>query len=138
MEPIDWLMSGDTGISSKTIMSVMEGSKPPSFGADVPHDWSDFGRCHRLLEAFPTYRMRLHEVVHHFPMWGPLVREWDRLTEMYLGKHKGMYEAMRELIDEGRIASGWTRTGPGCWQGPKRQREVTIGAMVIVTPEEGV
>jgi hypothetical protein len=27
---------------------------------------------------------------------------------------------MSELIDEGRIAAGWTKTGPGCWRGPNR------------------
>lgn len=132
--PLDWMMSGDTGVSSKTIMHVMEGCKPPGFGADVPHDWADFGRCHRLLEAFPSYRERLHEMAGHYPMWGPLVREWGRLTEMYLNKDEGLYEAMRALIDEGRLAAGWTKTGPGSWRGPQKQQETTIGVVTISTP----
>ncbi len=133
MTPLDWMMAGDTGVSSKTIMHVMEGTKPPSFGADVPYDSSDFGRCHRLLEAFPSYRVRLAEMVHHYKEWGPLVREWDRLTALYLSKDDGMYEAMRELIEEGRIAAGWKKTGPGSWQGPKKQQEISIGAISFVT-----
>jgi len=133
MTPLDWLMSGDTGVSSKTIMHVMEGSQPPRFGADVPHDASDFGRCHRLLQAFPLYRSRLHEVADRYLEWGPLVREWDRLTIMYLNKDDGMFAAMRQLIEEGRIDAGWTRTGPGSWRGPKKQEEITIGSMSIVT-----
>lgn len=45
MTPIEWLLSGDTGISSKTICAVMTGNKKAdSFGPDVPHDPSDFGR----------------------------------------------------------------------------------------------
>lgn len=129
--PLDWMMSGETGVSSKTIMHVMEGCKPPRFGADVPHDWADFGRCHRLLEAFPSYRERLHEMAFHYPMWGPLVREWGRLTEMYLNKEEGLYEAMRALIEEGRLAAGWTKTGPGSWRGPQKQQETTIGVVTI-------
>ena len=131
MNQLDWLMSDDTGVSSKTIMHVMEGCAPPSFGVDVPHDRSDFGRCHRLLEAFPSYRDRMREVADRYPMWGPLVREWGRLTQLFLSRDASLYPAMRELIDEGRIAAGWTKTGPGSWQGPQKQQEITIGAMTV-------
>ena len=57
MTPIEWLMSGDTGISSETICAVMTGSKKGGvFGADIPHDVADFGRCYRLLKNFPEWR----------------------------------------------------------------------------------
>lgn len=120
--PLEWMLAGDTGISSETILHVMEGTPPP-MRVDVPHDPSDFGRCHRLLEAFPTYRARLQEVAEKYPAWVGLVREWDALTEMYCAARNtgaksapDLYERMRELIDEGRRADGWTETAPGCWR----------------------
>src|SRR5690242_286984 len=44
-----WLCGGDTGMSSVTIWCVMMGRTPASVGrrAAVPHDPSDFDRCHR-------------------------------------------------------------------------------------------
>ena len=122
MTPLEWMMAGKTGVSSKTILHVMEGTPPPRFGASVPCDPSDFGRCHGLLEAIPAYRARLHEVAEKYPEWVGLVREWSKLTDMYAAstasgnwKASSMYDAMQVLIDEGRIAAGWVKTSPGCW-----------------------
>ena len=116
MTPLEWALSDDTGISSKTILSVMEGMPAPKYGCDVPHDSGDFGRCHRLLKAFPHYRARLHEVAEKYPAWVALVREWDRLAALYETNKTGMHEAMRPLIDEGRVADGWVQTGRGSWR----------------------
>jgi hypothetical protein len=84
MTPIEWLLSGDIGVSSKTILSVMTGSKMIStFGPDIPYDNGDFGRCYRLLQAFPEWRARLPEVAAQYPEWGPMVDAWDELTRLY-------------------------------------------------------
>lgn len=122
MTPIDWLLNGETGVSSKTICAVMTGSVARD--NDVPHDPSDFGRCYKLLALFPEWRERLGEVAAKFPMWGPMVEAWDELAALYEEETKAghkapkLYERMQTLIDEGRIAAGWTKTGPGCWRGP--------------------
>lgn len=137
MTPLEWMMSDDTGTSSKTIMHVMEGTSPPRW-VDVPADPSDFGRCHRLLEAFPLYRARLHEVAAMYPAWSALVREWDTLTELYVaaissgsGKAPDLYKLMKRLIDEGRRADGWTETSPGCWsRGESRSFQMRAGVRV--------
>lgn len=122
MTPLDWMMSGDTGTSSKTILHVMEGTPAPAW-VDVPHDPSDFGRCHRLLEAFPAYRARMGEVAEKYPAWIGLVREWDALTALYVAAKSasqksapGLYARMRPLIDEGRRADGLVEVHPGYWQ----------------------
>jgi len=106
-----WLRSGDTGISSETIWSVMMGEPPPRYGGSIPYDPADFGRCHRLLTLFPEWRARLPEVEAHDPMWGPLVREWDALTALYLeelptGEGRKLWARMQELEDEARILAG--------------------------------
>jgi hypothetical protein len=84
MTPIEWLLSGDTGISSKTILSVMTGSKMSGrYGPGVPLDSSDFGRCYRLLKIFPKWAERLNEVSERYPVWGPMIEAWGELTDIY-------------------------------------------------------
>ena len=132
MRPAEWLLSGDTGTSSKTICAVMTGSDGDRLG-DPPYDNDDFGRCYRLLQLFPAWRRRLPEVAARYPMWGPMVASWGQLTALWesycdaLGHvgpkeyaankdtAKTLYNRMKVLIDEGRIAAGWQRTGPGSW-----------------------
>lgn len=81
VRPEDWLHRHDTGISSETIYSVMTGRQVRTTG--YPLDASDFGRCYRLLALFPDWRPRMQEVADRFKEWGPLVREWDLLTQLY-------------------------------------------------------
>lgn len=119
MTPIEWLLSGDTGISSKTICAVMTGSNIGH--PDIPYDASDFGRCYRLLKHFPEWRARLHEVSSAYPIWGPMVEAWDELSNLYQKERDnkedcGLSERMRELVDAGRIAEGWKRVGEYCWE----------------------
>jgi hypothetical protein len=123
---IAWLLGSDTGVSSKTILSVMVGVEINShFGADVPQDPADFGRCYRLLFAFPEWRPRLSEVAEKYPAWGPLIRDWDALTSIYetanakgITRMTALYSAMQVLIDEGRLADGWERVGTSGWRKP--------------------
>lgn len=107
--PEAWLNSGDTGISSKTIWSVMTGRPFPDrhFLPSVPLDPSDFGRCHRLLERFPEWRARLGEVAERYPEWAPLVDAWDRMTALHqrdepTGESAELYALMRDLRGVGR------------------------------------
>lgn len=119
MTPLEWLMSGDTGISSKTILSAMTGTKMTGeFGPDIPRDGGDFGRCYRLLKLFPEWRENLQTVADVYPKWGPLVREWSNLEKAYeadLADKKGnrCYKMLRSLVDECYIAGGWERIGNG-------------------------
>jgi hypothetical protein len=143
-EQLNWILGSDTGISSKTIFSVMTGSALER--ADVPYDGDDFGRCYRLLVLFPEWRSRLQEVSDQYKEWGPLVREWDKLTEEYIEAKnsppphfrtwKTLYEHMSQLIDEGRLVAGWTKTGPGCWRGPSRNiQSVEFGTGITISME---
>jgi hypothetical protein len=137
MTPIEWLLSGDTGISSECICAVMTGSK---FRDDSPpSDPSDFGRCYRLLQKFPEWKARMGEVAAKCPEWSALVREWDSLTDLFEAESKNksgnaprLYARMKVLLDEGRIAAGWTKTGPGSWRGPNRT-ETAIGKGITVS-----
>jgi len=124
MKPNEWIIGYDTGISSKTIWAVMMGAlgaNPGPFDFDVPYDPADFGRCYRLLQMFPEWKNRLNEVVTRFPKWGPMIREWDKMTRLYerdnlTGRSSELYDLMQRLKDEGMLASGWIKKGPGSWE----------------------
>ena len=103
----NWLISGHTGVSSLTIAHVLSRTASPRYGAHVPLDPSDFGRCLGLLTAVPEFAGRLKEVAAKYPEWAPLVREWDNLKELYYeelpyGTAPKLYERMQDLIEEGR------------------------------------
>ncbi len=99
----EWWRSGDTGISSETIIALFSGTERDR--PDTPSDPSDFGRCHRLLKRIPEFRLRLGEVAAKYPKWKPLVDNWDELTALYkeeLDNGKGsapkLYKRMQELL----------------------------------------
>jgi hypothetical protein len=100
--PDEWAGSRDVGVSSATIWSVMTGR--PSFYSDnydAPYDPDDFGRCYRLLKLFPDWRKRMPEVAAKYPIWKGLVREWDRLTEMFENpKGRELYDLIQKLRKE--------------------------------------
>ncbi len=127
--PNQWILSGDTGVSSRTIWAVMMGETQASLtGAakisgcyfDVPHDPDDFGRCYRLLAHFPEWRGRIAEMGEIFPAWKPMADRWDEMESLYLqespsGRCPRLYELMSELVEEGMLLDGWRRAGSGCW-----------------------
>lgn len=102
----DWLISGDTGISSEIIFGVMTGNRTKNVRDyyNWPKDNSDFGRCHRLLERFPEWKGRLHEVYAVWPAWQPMIRCWDQLEALWqeeagnpTGKGPKLYALMDQL-----------------------------------------
>jgi len=81
VKPEQWIVSHDTGTSSKTIWSVMMGVKPD--WADVPLDVDDFGRCVRLITVCKEFRPRLQEVADKYHQWQPLIDNWAELERLY-------------------------------------------------------
>jgi hypothetical protein len=79
--PEEWWRSWDTGESSKTIWRVMMGQNV-TMGA-TPCDPSDFGRCYRLLAAFPAWRERLDEM-RKIRGWSALVDAWPKLEALFV------------------------------------------------------
>lgn len=85
----NWLMSGDTGASSKAMLCHMLGAK--GTGKDVdgqpiyfswPSDPSDLRRCLRMLEKFPEFKARVPEMAKRGKYWKALVAHWDELAAM--------------------------------------------------------
>lgn len=102
---LQWVVSGDTGISSKAIWAHMQGIGPEKrWPWTWPSDPSDFGRCHRLLKFIPEWRDRIEEMGQYGPEWKALVEHWAELEAMFAVECVGdswsaplMYDRMKEL-----------------------------------------
>jgi len=81
-----WWLGVDVGKSAAAIFAVLgqtgwtRDARAFSNGA-VPHDADDFGRCKRLIEAFPEWRSRLSEVAEAYPdtKWPAIIARWSEL-----------------------------------------------------------
>lgn len=103
---IEWLLSDDTGASSKAIASHMAlGNSDGSF----PWDPSDIGRCFRLLEAIPEWKSRIEEMGVYSKIWVLLADKWQEIydcmeDEVGIDWRKGKsapktYELMKRVMD---------------------------------------
>lgn len=114
MTPNDWIAGRDTGVSSKTIWCVMTGTTCLSPG--TPADDDDFGRCYRLLKAFPAWRARLGEMAAAYRSWVPLVPLWPELERLHeAGQPRAVYDLIGTVRKEIMAADGWSKIGEGIW-----------------------
>lgn len=102
-----WLLSDDTGLSSKAIVAAATGCEGIMH---YPSDPADIGRCFRLLNKIPIAHgiAKMAEVC---PVWKALWEHWSELynlmdEEVGIGWTKGTsaprtYHRMKELIAEG-------------------------------------
>ena len=93
---IPWFLSGDTGLSSKTICAHMMGIP---YEGDAPSDTSDLGRCIRLLELVPEWKPRIKEMAQHGPAWAGLIGQWEHIVGLYKNE-SGMPPADRPRSPE--------------------------------------
>lgn len=75
---IEWLLSDDTGASSKAIASHMYLGK---CDGSFPWDPADIGRCFRLIAAVPEWESRLPEMAQYNDKWAKLVKRWQEIKE---------------------------------------------------------
>ena len=82
---MDWLLTGERGLSSEAIVKVVLGIPFDMWGNNVPLDAGDFRRCALLFQAVPTLRPLLDTVVAESdPAWALLAENWDLLTEIFI------------------------------------------------------
>lgn len=99
-----WLTTGRRGVSSNTMLQVIERIRCVNGSTSHPWDPSDFNRCHLLLQAVPELREGFPLLAATSKPWKALITHWDELTAMLLEEQRtkqygSMYERMRELID---------------------------------------
>ncbi len=96
----EWLMSENTGVSSKYIASVyLSGKVLRSMWSDTtPSDSPDLGRCVRLIEQLPRVRDCFPVLREASPVWRIYVDHWDKLTALWnLNNYYDTTNKMREL-----------------------------------------
>lgn len=112
---INWIVSEDTGVSSKVIWAVMMGTDLTGLSLSTPSDVSDFGRCFRLLNIIPEWEARLDELkkvdygyhlmndnTEHRNLWSKFVDNYEEMKMLYLEGHltghPELYKLMKEIL----------------------------------------
>ena len=91
-----WIVSGDTGLSSKSIWCIIMGVEETS--PSVPCDSDDFGRCYRLLAYFNlSEKGAILFGLSKFDIWKSLTKidKWLALEQLYTA---GEYEKLDSLL----------------------------------------
>lgn len=96
----EWLVSCDTGISSKTMAAIALGGEKGRFNA--PYDPSDFGRCYRLVQKVPAIRNAFDRIGELEPCFAGILLNWDELCSLYerdlhTGQCKELYMLIKAL-----------------------------------------
>lgn len=124
-----WALSGDTGVSSETLACAVLGLPDTSrrFGFDVPYDFSDFGRCYRLVQLVPEILTMWDKVRAACPAWGPIIDHWDELVARYEADNlsddtdtcRSLLRELREQYMLSKVpAPAPSDTGEGTWRNP--------------------
>lgn len=109
---VKWLGSGERGISSNTMFTVLTGVDAlGDWGKSHPHDTADLRRCRLLLEVCPELAPKFPLLSEVSPEWARLTQHWDELCAMMdeetpdwrkpkRGKYaKNTYAFMKTLIN---------------------------------------
>lgn len=99
MTPLEWIINGETGLSSMTIWSAFMGVKYDD--ADIPSDPDDFYRCLKVVHSC-GWRNRLAEISAAYPWWAPIVDAWPEMELLFDEESKNdmspkLYEFMGPL-----------------------------------------
>jgi hypothetical protein len=79
---LNWLATGETGESSKSIAFFMAGQMYNVY--PHPYDPADFKRCLKLLIAVPEIRPRLSEMRSIDKYWKALIEHWYELEKCFM------------------------------------------------------
>jgi hypothetical protein len=100
-ETLIWLLSDDTGLSSKTLCSCLYLAPTKKDKINYPRDTSDFGRCKRFLETLtPEDKEKaLQNVSKVSREWKALTENWNRLEMIY--EHNNMLSKEMDKLIQG-------------------------------------
>lgn len=84
---LDWLNTGEVGISSKCMaMWLAFGKRVSATFGNHPHDPDDMDRCLKLLDRVPDLRERLPKMAEVSYTWAALVERWAEIEAMQMGE----------------------------------------------------
>lgn len=103
---IQWLCSGETGLSSKTMVCIHTGNEMDGdWGFRAPRDVADFRRCWLLVEAVPEIRNSFPLIAEKCPAFKGVIENWDVISAAYerergSGKCPETYRLLKEALGE--------------------------------------
>ena len=86
----NWLVSGNTGLSSIVMAGVALGASKGREYCISPSDPSDFNRCLMFLRDCPSAKAYMNEIAELSPAWKSVIENWDEL-ERCLTEEVGEY-----------------------------------------------
>lgn len=90
---INWLASGERGVSSNTLFSVVTGISAQSDGSSShPLDPDDFKRCEKLLRKCPEIRAELWRMSEISQVWAALVKNWSYIVDLFESEVPGVLD----------------------------------------------
>jgi hypothetical protein len=85
-EILQWLVTGETGISSEAIAYQIAGIENWRKWHTHPSDPSDFKRCLKLVNLIPEIRSRLNELRSLSIEWNALVEHWKEVEDCFMSE----------------------------------------------------
>lgn len=130
MTQAEWILKGETGISSKTMWAAINGVATPEQkngkrlgDYDVPYDPADFRRCYKYVNQTGLTKEELQKVKEVFPWYAPFIDNWDELVSLFEKELKRAdkccpktYELIKKLEIESKKLDGWIEISPNHWQ----------------------
>ena len=83
---LQWLATGEKGISSEAIAFKMAGVVPGRSWSTHPYDPSDFKQCLKLVNFIPEIRSRLDEMRSISREWNAIIEHWKEIEECFMGE----------------------------------------------------
>lgn len=107
MKVIQWLETGETGLSSLSLCAALYPQfkkchhKLEDLKTNVPHDLADFNRALKFIEAVPEAREKISLAKEINPVWSALIDNWDVLEQKTLARDsQGVYAIIQECKGE--------------------------------------
>lgn len=117
---IEWLLNGQVGNSSATILFSALNMKPRQVSQfSIPYDIPDLIRCHKLVKEIPEIKEYMYRTAKISPEWKNIISNWDWLIstlENELSDPKNncrapeAYNILQKLIGRESNASKFKRT----------------------------
>lgn len=104
---VEWLMTGDRGMSSNAIAHAITGLIDEDAGVNHPHDSDDFGRCLSVIDALKGDNLTEKEILKAMfsvsPSWEALALEWKDLKMSYLKDKKACSKLISLTLSEVKL-----------------------------------
>lgn len=103
---IQWLCSGETGLSSKTMVCIHTGNEMhDDWGFHAPSDVADFRRCWELLQLVPEVKNSFALITEKCPAFKGVIENWDAISANYErergnGHYPETYQLLKEALND--------------------------------------